>query len=210
MEISRPEAVIRLGDAPTHAVPSLLFGQFLERFAAGSAPEGELGAQAAAAQGAPFALRSDVTENLRRLRPTLVRFPGGMAVETLYDRTSLIDRSPRRDQPVAMGSVPAAPVASMLDVIATEGPDSVTVHAINRSPDETISAVVEVGSRQSEDQTEWHRPTSLALDPQHAPFAGQHAFDRTAARLVEKDGTWTCDFPPASVHALVFKKALRL
>lgn len=117
-EAEKPARLI-LAPQHSHEVSPLLFGQFLERFGAKASGTGELGPQAALQPGVrekasdtPAGqipensslerldrLQPGVVEALSELNATIIRFPGGGAVASLYDWTQLIDDSPLREDP---------------------------------------------------------------------------------------------------------------
>jgi alpha-N-arabinofuranosidase len=90
-----PVAVsVRLSGEPTHEVSSKIFGQFLERT---SMRWDEIGPEAAWKPGSDQ-LQDGVIKELRRLHPTVMRFPGGANLESVVDWTELIDNSPLREE----------------------------------------------------------------------------------------------------------------
>ena len=89
---------LSLADSPSHEISPLLFGQFLERLNAGQSHGRERGPEAALSPGT-HQLQDGVLEALEALNPTVIRFPGGMAVAGLYDWTRMIDGSPFRTDP---------------------------------------------------------------------------------------------------------------
>ncbi|MFP4358677.1 MAG: hypothetical protein ACLFSZ_09620 [Puniceicoccaceae bacterium] len=89
------ETHLSLGEAPSHEVSPLLFGQFLERL---PAKNPEQGPEAALTPGTSR-LQPGVVEAMEALNAGVIRFPGGMVVAGLYDWTKMIDNSPFRDDP---------------------------------------------------------------------------------------------------------------
>ncbi len=87
------EVVLRLAPEPSHAVSPLLFGQFLERT---NGNGGEIGPEAAYIPGTKQ-WQPGVVEALEKLHASVIRFPGGSMLGSLYDWTVMIDHSPFRE-----------------------------------------------------------------------------------------------------------------
>jgi alpha-L-arabinofuranosidase len=83
------EIQVTIYNEPLHEISPLLFGQFCEQT---SAENPEQGADAAWDAGSGT-IRSEVVAQIRKLKPGLIRFPGGTTVD-YYDWTELVANVP--------------------------------------------------------------------------------------------------------------------